>query len=136
MSKMISGTLAIVDDHALTRKTLSCRLASLGHVIILEAESGNECIAKMKGHSAPDICLIGINRPCFSSLETAIRMKRHWPEIKILFVSMLNSDDYADNLNKIGVEGFVSKRAPFAELHAALLEILKMTATSTGRFPD
>src|SRR5687768_13628228 len=125
MSEMISGTLAIVDGHALTRKTLSCRLASLGYDVILEAESGNECIAKMKTHSAPDICLIGINRPCMGSLETAIRMKREWPEIKILFVSMLNSDDYADNLKKMGVAGLVSKRAPFAELHAVLSNLME-----------
>lgn len=137
MSDKISGTLAIVDDHAMTRKTLSCRFASLGYMIVLEAENGTECIDKMKTHSVPDICLLGINRPSMGCLETAIRMKREWPGIKILFFSMLNSDDYADNIKKIGVDGFISKHASFAELNAALLNMMKkMPATSMSMFRD
>ena len=133
MSEKILGTLAIVDDHALTRKTLSCRFASLGYTIVLEAENGTEFVDKMKTHSVPDICLLGINRPSMGSLVTAIRMKREWPGIKILFFSMLNSDAYADNLMKIGVEGFISKSAPFAELNDTLLSMMqKMPATSMG----
>lgn len=135
MSDTIPGTLAIVDDHALTRKTLSCRFASLGYTIILEAENGNECIDKMKTHLAPDVCLIGINRPSMGSLQTAIRIKREWPGIKILFISMLNSDAYADNLKKIGVDGFIPKSAPFAELNDALSNMMqKMPAASMDAF--
>jgi DNA-binding NarL/FixJ family response regulator len=137
MSEKISGTLAIVDGHALTRKTLSCRFTSLGYTIVLEAESGNEFIAKMKTHSAPDICLLGINRPSMGNLETAILMKREWPGIKILFFSMFDNDAFTDTLNKIGGDGFISKRAPFAELNDALLNMMqKLPATSMGMVRD
>lgn len=135
MNDMIPGTLAIVDDHALTRKTLSCRFASLGYTIVLEAESGYEFINKMKTHSAPDICLIGINKPSMGSINMAIRMKSEWPGIKILFFSTLSSDTYINNLKKTGGDGFVSKSAPFAQLNHALLKMMqKVPASSMDSF--
>ena len=125
MSEKIPATIAIVDDHALTRKTLSCRFASLGYNVVMEAENGKEFIEQIMAHSAPDICLLDVKMPVTSGLEMIIRVKRNWPGIKILFFSMPKSDAYVSKLMEIGVDGFISKHAPFAELNYALLNIMK-----------
>jgi DNA-binding NarL/FixJ family response regulator len=127
MSEKIPATIAIVDDHALTRKTLSCRFASLGYNIIMEAENVKQFIDQITVHSslAPDICLLDIREPVTGWLETAIRFKRNWPGIKILFFSMPKSDTYINKLMEIGVDGFISKKAPFEELNKALLNLVK-----------
>lgn len=124
MSKKIPANIAIIDDHTLTRKTLSCRFASLGYNVVMEAGNGQELTAKMKTHPAPDVCLLGINRTA-SGIEAAIRMKQQWPDVKILFFSMHNSDACTARLKAIGVDGFVSKKQPFEKLNDALINIIQ-----------
>ena len=125
MKEKVPATVAIVDEHLLTRKTLSCRLASLGFDTVMEAENVKEFIDQMTALRAPDICLVDIKMPVTGWLEMAIRMKRHWPGIKILFFSMPVSDAYISQLMEIGVDGFVSKKSTFKELHNALLKTVK-----------
>jgi DNA-binding NarL/FixJ family response regulator len=128
MYEKIPATIAIVDYHALTRKTLSCRLASLGYDVIMEAENVKEFIDQLKAHSAPNIVLLDAKMPVAGWLATAIHMKRIWPGIKILFFSMPKSEAYISRLMEIGVDGFISKKAPFEELNKALLN-MKTSAT-------
>jgi DNA-binding NarL/FixJ family response regulator len=130
MSKKTPATIAIVDDHALTRKTLSYRFASLGYNVVMEAENGKEFIDQIMTHSAPDICLLDVKMPITDGVETAMLVKRKWPGIKILFFSMPKSDAYISQLMDIGVDGFISKHAPFAELNNALLNIMKKMQTT------
>jgi DNA-binding NarL/FixJ family response regulator len=58
------------------------------------------------------------------ALETAIRMKRDWLGIKILFLSILTGDADIDKLIEIGVEGVISKSASFTELNNAVACII------------
>ena len=125
MNKKIPASIAIVDDHILTRKTLSCRFASLGYNVVMEAGNGKELTDKMKTHPAPDICLLDINRPAMSGIETAIQMKKEWPHVKIVFFSTHNSDSYTARLKEIGVDGVISKKQPFAKLNDTLMNIIQ-----------
>ena len=129
MCEKIPATIAIVDDHAITRKTLSYRLASLGYDVIMEAENVKEFIDQIMVHSAPDICLLDAKVPVTAWLETVIRVKRNWPGIKILFFSMPKSHTYINQLMEIGVEGYISKNAPFSVLNKALLNLIKKKQT-------
>jgi DNA-binding NarL/FixJ family response regulator len=131
MSDKIPGTIAIVDGHALTRKTLSCRFSSLGYTVVMEAENGKEFIDKLKAHSTPDVCLLDVNLPVAGVFETTIRVKREWPGIKILLFSMFKSDAYIGKLKEMGVDGFISKSASFSELNDALISIMKKAQTNS-----
>ena len=126
MCVKIPATIAIVDDHALTRKTLSCRFASLGYNIVMEAESVKEFIDQITVHSssAPDICLLDIRVPVTGWLETAIRFKRNWPGIKILFFSMQNGSVYMNRAREVGADGYLCKDASSEEFNKALYALL------------
>lgn len=128
MCDKIPATIAIVDYHALTRKTLSCRLASLGYDVSMEAENIKEFIDQIMVHSTPNIVLLDAKMPITEWLDTVIRVKRNWPGIKILFFSMPKSETYINQLMEIGVDGFISKKVPFEELNKELLNIIKKTS--------
>ena len=125
MKEKSPATVAIVDEHLLTRKTLSCRLFPLGFNTVLEAENVKEFIDQMAVHPVPDICLVDIKMPVSVWLETVIRLKKNWPGTKILYFSMPVSEAYISQLMEIGVDGFISKKSPFKELHNALLNTMK-----------
>jgi DNA-binding NarL/FixJ family response regulator len=137
MSKKIPATIAIVDDHALTRKTLLCRFASLGYNVVINAGNGKEFTDTIKSRQMPDLCVLGANMIISGAIETAIQMKKDWPGIKILFFSMLTGDGDINKLIEIGVDGVISKNASFTELKNAVVRIIdkmphRMTAAATG----
>jgi len=119
-------TIAIVDDHAMLRQAVNLRLSLLGYKVILEAENGQVFIDNLpKLPAPPDICLLDINMPVLDGFETAIELKKSWPQIKILFFSMHNSNAFVCKAKQIGADGFLSKDASFEELNQALKKALK-----------
>lgn len=119
-------SIALVDDHALLRQAMSIRLGLLGYKIVLEAANGKEFLEKMaRLSSLPDVCLLDINMPVMDGFETAIELKKSWPQVRILFFSMHNSKAFVAKATQLGADGFVSKDASFEELKQALLRALK-----------
>jgi DNA-binding NarL/FixJ family response regulator len=118
-------TIAIVDDHEMLRQAINLRLSLLGYKIVLEAENGKIFLEQLLVLPAPpDVCLLDINMPVMDGFETAIELKKNWPQIKILFFSMHNSKSYLHKAHQIGAEGFLSKDASLEELKQAFKKVL------------
>jgi DNA-binding NarL/FixJ family response regulator len=119
-------TIAIIDDHAMLRQAMNMRLSLLGYKVVLEAENGRIFIDNLpKLPAPPDICLLDINMPVMDGFETAIELKKSWPQIKILFFSMHNSNAFISKAKQIGADVFLSKDASFEELKQAIKKALK-----------
>jgi DNA-binding NarL/FixJ family response regulator len=119
-------TIAIIDDHAMLRQAMNMRLSLLGYKVVLEAENGRIFIDNLpKLPAPPDICLLDINMPVMDGFETAMELKKSWPQIKILFFSMHNSNAFISKAKQIGADGFLSKDASFEELKQAIKKALK-----------
>ena len=119
-------TIAIVDDHAMLRQAINLRLSLLGYKVVLEAENGQVFLDNLHNLPAPpDICMLDINMPVKDGFETAIELKRDWPQIKILFFSMHNSNSFVCKAKQIGADGFLTKDASIEELNQALKKALK-----------
>ena len=126
MENTPSVTIALVDDHSMLRQAMSMRLGLLGYKIVLEAENGKVCLDKMSLLlTPPDICLLDINMPVMDGFETAIELKRNWPQVRILFFSMHNSTAFISKATQLGADGFLSKDVSFEELKQALLQLVK-----------
>jgi DNA-binding NarL/FixJ family response regulator len=114
-------TIALVDDHSMLRQAISLRLSLLGHKIVLEAENGKDFLDQLPMlPEPPDVCLLDINMPVMDGFETAIALKKSWPQIKVVFFSMHNSKSFVSKAKQIGADGFLSKDATLEELKQAL----------------
>jgi len=56
--------------------------------------------------------------------ETAIVLKKKWPQVRILFFSMHNSTAFVSKATQLGADGFLSKDVSFEELKQALVQVL------------
>lgn len=119
--------IALVDDHNLFRKGL-IKLINLGDTqhkynILFEAENGNDLKEKMTQPPFPDIILMDIDMPGMDGFETVEWLQRTHPAIKVLVISMLESEMAILRMLRLGVKGFLSKDIEVEDMHSALESI-------------
>lgn len=117
--------LFIIDDHPLFRKGVRFFLESLPEIELLgEAENGLEGITFLSGHSIEgnpaDVVLMDLQMPGMDGIETTIKIKEQWPEVRVLILTSFNSWDKVYTALKNGAAGYVLKDAPPQELLAAI----------------
>jgi DNA-binding NarL/FixJ family response regulator len=118
--------LALVDDHRLFRKGLLGLLEVIGYPvnIVFEADNGLDMQKKIKADQLPEIILMDINMPHMNGFESVAWLNKNYPTIKVLVVSMVESEESIMKMLKLGVKGYLSKDVEPAELRNALTAII------------
>lgn len=137
--------IAVVDDHKLFRAGLINLVQSLGKefIIQLQANHGQELLDLLAKISAdpykrlPDLIILDVDMPIMDGFETAEHLKAHYPEIKVLVLTMLQDEATLIRMLRLGIKGYLSKDVEPADLKNALLEIhnkgFHYTDAFTGR---
>jgi two-component system invasion response regulator UvrY len=116
--------IALADDHTLFRKGVEELLADYDNMQVLYSVSnGKELIDKLSSGVLPDVCLLDINMPELNGFETAKQIKERWPEVKILAVSVYDSEFNIIGMLRAGAGGYVLKDAQPEALRKAILGI-------------
>ncbi len=115
--------ILICDDHAIVRSGLVKLLADQNWIyIVAEAENGEELIHKNAIY-LPDLILADISMPVLSGIDAVKIIKQDYPDVKVLFLSMLFDEQYVYCAVKVGASGLVSKNIAKDELLYALREV-------------
>lgn len=113
--------VALVDDHVLLRNGLSSLINSFsGYKVLFEANSGKHMIELLDPNNLPDVVLLDITMPEMNGYETALWLTTHYPQIKILALTMLNDERSIIRMFKNGAKGYLLKDSKPQELKAAL----------------
>jgi two-component system, NarL family, invasion response regulator UvrY len=113
--------VAITDDHILIRKGLAGLINSFqNYTVLFEADNGIELIKKINKHNLPDIVVLDVNMPEMDGYETAKWLRKNYPYINVLALSMFNNESAVIQMLKLGVKGYVMKNAEPEELRSAL----------------
>jgi DNA-binding NarL/FixJ family response regulator len=113
--------VVLVDDHVLLRNGLAKLVDSFGgYHVIFEADNGKDFTEKIGLHSMPDIVLLDINMPEMDGYDTALWLRRNFPLVKILALSMYDNENAIIRMFKAGAKGYILKDCEPSELRAAL----------------
>jgi DNA-binding NarL/FixJ family response regulator len=113
--------VAMIDDHVLLRNALSSLINNSGKCkVIFEASNGKELIAQLERNNYPDVVILDLNMPEMDGHETASYLQEHYPEMKILMLTMYDSELALIRLLKAGVKGFMKKDIHPTELIYAI----------------
>jgi DNA-binding NarL/FixJ family response regulator len=102
--------LIIVDDHELFRLGLKAMLSAESDMLVAgEAGNGAELLSLLETTEA-DLVLLDIIMPGMNGIETARRLRKKYPALKILVLSSENTREVVTNMIETGIDGFVSKQ--------------------------
>jgi DNA-binding NarL/FixJ family response regulator len=119
--------IGIVDDHQLFLKSLGLLITSIGDMeVSLEALDGKDLINKLQTAKVlPDIMLIDVNMPVMDGRSTAAYIHKHYPQIKLVALSMKNDDSSVLGMLREGCCAYLLKDIHPNELEKAIHEIDK-----------
>ncbi len=115
----------VVDDHPVVRHGLLSLLS--GHsdlVIVGEAENGAE-VLPLLAELPVDVVLLDIQMKGFSGLDVARRMRRSYPQVKIIILTTYDDESYLQEAMTIGVEGFLLKSESHTKLASAIRAVMR-----------
>lgn len=112
--------LLLVDDHAVVRSGLQMLLDGQEDVeIVGEADTASEAI-NMATQVSPDVILMDIGLPDMSGIDATREIKKHWPEMAVVALTIHEDEEYFFRMLEAGASGYVPKRAAPEELLTAI----------------
>ena len=110
----------IVDDQQMFREGISARLDQEPDISVVgEAESADAAFELIEAER-PDLVTLDIRLPNVSGVEIAKKIRKDWPETKILILSGYDFVGYIKATARAGIEGYLLKDAPQEELVDAI----------------
>ena len=103
--------ILIADDHAIVRSGLKGVLDSKPDMeVVAEAEDGAEAVEKALKEDV-HLAILDVSMPRMTGIQAAAELQKRKPELKILMLSMHDSEQFLFESLKAGASGYVLKSA-------------------------
>ena len=112
----------VVDDHKLIRKGIIRLLSDTNGIeTIAEAADGEEAVHLLsRGDCKPDVVLMDLQMPGIGGIEATRKLLRINPDLKVLAVTVCNSDVFPTRLLEEGAAGYITKDTSADEMVRAI----------------
>lgn len=112
--------LVIADDHVVFRRGLvSIFSQAPGIELLYEASDGQDLIEKM-ADELPDVVLMDLQMPRMDGIKATEYIRQHFPEVKVVILSMHDEDNFVTHLMELGANGYLLKDADPEEIDKAI----------------
>ena len=115
--------LFLVDDHKILRESLKFLLESEDDFQVIGCSDDGLNLEKIIAVNVPDVVLLDISMPRRNGFETAKALKREFPDIKIIFLTMHKNESTISNAFRSGCSGYILKNNAVDELTAAIRKV-------------
>ena len=110
----------IADDHRVVREGLAAILKTKEDLhIVGEAQDGMEAVEKAKA-LVPDVILMDVSMPRMGGVEATRQIKREFPHIGIVALTMYEEQQYIFDLVRAGATGYLLKDSESSQIVAAM----------------
>lgn len=115
--------ILIADDHAIVREGLKQIVQQTSDIIVVgEACNAGETLELLHKVSL-DLLLLDISMPGRSGLDVLLEVKRDFPQLPVLILSLHPEDQYALRTLKAGASGYVTKESASEQLIFAIRKV-------------
>lgn len=119
--------ILIADDHTMFRHTLRKALeAKRSLEVVGEAANGREVLRECE-ENLPNVILMDLQMPHADGIETTRMVKKEYPDVGIIALTMHEDDDFLFGAIRAGVNAYILKTSSLQKLLTYIEE------TATGR---
>ena len=113
--------VAIADDHTLFRTGVKTSLSARKDIqMVAEAENGMQLLNLLK-HIKPDVILLDIQMPIMDGLTTLPEIKKLYPDVKVIMLSMHNDHSMITRMMEIGANSYLTKESDSETIYQAIV---------------
>jgi len=113
----------IADDHRVVREGLMAILKTKENIeVVGEAQDGQDAIQKVRTLE-PDVILMDVSMPRMGGVEATRLIKREFPHIGIIALTMYDEQQYIFDLVRAGATGYLLKDSESSQIVEAIRAI-------------
>jgi len=110
----------IADDHVLFRAGVKTSLSVKKDVeLIAEADNGMQLLNLLR-HYEPDVILLDIQMPIMDGIQTLPEIRKLYPQVKVIILSMHNDHSMISKLMEIGANSYLTKNSDSETIYQAI----------------
>jgi two-component system, NarL family, response regulator NreC len=122
-------TIVLADDHTVVHEGLRALLAAESDIAVIgEANDGLEAI-RLTEKLQPQVLLVDLGMPNLNGLEVTRQVRKRFPHIKVIVLSMHSNEAYVLEAIRNGASGYVLKGSSVSEVIKAIRKV-----AAGGRF--
>ena len=116
--------ILLVEDETLVRELIQNKLKDeQPFQITHEAKNGKEALSLLKDHKF-DMVITDIDMPEMNGIELCKVIKRDYPDIKVLTITMFNGTDQLKSIINSGASGYLDKENMDSDIKSAINSVL------------
>ncbi|MBN2069989.1 MAG: response regulator transcription factor [Candidatus Krumholzibacteriota bacterium] len=127
--------IVLVEDHTIVREGFRKILEDENHEIVGEADNGRDAITIVdKTH--PDLVIMDIGLPKLRGIETARKIKKMHPSIKVIMLTIHTNEIYVYESLDAGADGYLVKDTASEDLLDAIGAVFSGEIYISSNFPE
>ena len=117
--------IAIADDNTFLTTAVKEKLSFFEDLNFkFSGINGSELLVKLESNHNIDLILMDIEMPVLNGIETTEIVKRKYPHIKIIMLTVFDNDENIFNAIKAGADGYLLKEINAKDLHSGIIETI------------
>ncbi|MEQ8582234.1 MAG: response regulator transcription factor [Marinoscillum sp.] len=114
----------LADDHAIVMEGLKEVLSADEEISVIGCVQNGEEVLRFMKTNAVDIVILDINMPVMDGITCARHLKKEFPKVKIIILTMYAQRSFVEEIVKIGIDGCLLKNNTGKELIDAVLRVM------------
>lgn len=117
--------ISIVDDNTFLILAIKEKLSFFPDLDFrFSALNGQEIVDKLEENHAVDLILMDIEMPIMNGIQATAEIKKRYPHIKIVMLTVFDNDENIFNAIKAGADGYLLKETKPGELHQGIIDTM------------
>ena len=117
--------IGLVDDNIFMLNSIEEKLSLFDNIKVRSSNHGGaELLESLEDNSQYDLILMDIEMPGLNGVETTAIVKKKYPQIKVVMLTVFDNDDNIFNAIKAGADGYLLKDVPPDALYRGIINTL------------
>jgi DNA-binding NarL/FixJ family response regulator len=116
--------IVLVEDHTILREGLRSLLREHENMDVVGEAGDGRTAVRLVLSQKPDLVLMDLSMPKMNGFEAILEIKKTEPDIKIIALTVHNTEEYILMTLQAGADGYILKDATHDELIMAIQQVL------------